>query len=176
MTPTAAKRPKPAARPRKPVYLTVRKLVDPATGEIVGALVPRTTWDQRALRDRGYKSGTELRAELKRPRNPKFHAMAHALGALIVEHCEGFEEMETHAALKKAQREAGVCCEEMELDLGPLGMVKVKQARSMAFDEMDGEEFDGLVHGVCAWLREKFHGIPPSELDEIITAIETGHA
>ncbi len=129
------------------------------------------------MKARGYKVGQQVRAEFKRPRNPKFNALAHAIGSLAVEHIEGYEEMETHAALKKLQRACGVCCEEIDIDLGPaLGIVKAKQAQSIAFDEMGAEEFDTLVHGVCSYIRDKFKGVPPGELSEIIATVEEGHA
>jgi hypothetical protein len=73
-----------------------------------------------------------------------------------------------------AQRESGVCCEEIDIDLGPLGKVKAKQARSIAFDDMSQEEFGELVLGVCAYIRERFHGVPPAALAEIIATVEEG--
>jgi hypothetical protein len=175
MNAAIAKKPK-ASRPRRPVYFRVEKLVRPGTGEEVGALVPLTQWDQRAMRDRKYHVGSELRGELKKRRNVKFHKMAHALGALIVDHVEGYETEDTHGALKRMQRECGTCCEEIEIDLGPLGKVKAQQARSIAFDEMEQGEFQKLVLDVCAHIRKVCNGVPESELSEIIASIEDGHA
>jgi hypothetical protein len=178
MTATAAKR----KRPDRPVYFRVEKLVRPDTGEEVGALVPMTQWDQRTMRDRKYFKGTELRADLKKRRNVKFHRLAHAIGALAVDHIEGFEALDTHAALKKLQAESGICCETstVDIDLTSLGVGIVKAPvsapRSIAFDEMDETEFSELVHGICNYIREKFHGVPPGELSEIIAAVEEGHA
>src|SRR3546814_1743866 len=43
----------------------VRRLVDPATGEPVGALVPHHELDKRAMKERGYTTGREVRAELR---------------------------------------------------------------------------------------------------------------
>lgn len=173
MTAAAAKRTK---RPDRPVYFRVEKLVRPDTGEEVGALVPMTQWDQRTMRDRKYFKGTELRADLKKRRNVKFHKMAHALGALIVDHVEGYETEDTHSALKRMQRECGTCCEEIEIDLGPLGKVKAQQARSIAFDEMEQGDFQKLVLDICAHIRKVCQGVPDSELSEIIASIEDGHA
>jgi hypothetical protein len=165
---------KKARKPDKPIYFEWQHVAVLETGERRLALVAATQWDQAACRARGYKAKQLVRAALKRPRNPKFHAMAHALGALMVAHCEGYEEMDAHDALKKMQRESGVCCEEMEIDLGPLGIMTAKQARSIAFDEMDEAEFSTLVHGICQHLRDKYHGVPPGELSEIIATIEEG--
>lgn len=172
MTAVAAKR----KRTDRPVYFRVEKLVRPDTGEEVGALVPMTQWDQRTMRDRKYFKGTELRADLKKRRNVKFHRLAHALGALIVDHVEGYETEDTHSALKRIQRECGTCCEEIEIDLGPLGKVKAQQARSIAFDEMEQGDFQKLVLDICAHIRKVCQGVPDSELSEIIASIEDGHA
>ena len=53
MTTEAAKRIR-AKRARRPVYLMVRKLVDPKTGEEIGALVPANQIDARLLRERKF--------------------------------------------------------------------------------------------------------------------------
>lgn len=143
-------------RPSKPVYLRVEKLVRPSTGEEVGALVPLTQWDQREMKERKYHVGTEVRADLKKPRNGKFHRLAHVIGALLVDHVPGFESLTSHDALKRVQRESGVCCEEMELDLGTLGLVTVKVPRSIAYDEMENGEFEQFFKGVTGYIDEHY--------------------
>jgi hypothetical protein len=170
---TSTKKPKP---PDKPLYFEWQHVAVIETGEHRLALVAATQWDQAALRARGYKAKQLVRASLKRPRNPKFNNLAHAIGTLCVEHCEGFEGMDAHDALKKLQRQSGVCCEEIDIDLGPLGIVRATQAQSISFDSMDEEQFSKLVHGVCDYIRETFNGVPPGELSEIIAAVEDGHA
>jgi hypothetical protein len=143
-------------RPRKPLYLRVERLVRPDTGEEVGALVPMTQWDQRAMRERNLRIGTEVRAELKKRRNVKFHKLAHALGALLVDNVEGFEVLDAHAALKRVQREAGVQCDEMTMELPGIGEVTIKQPRSIAFDEMDESEFSQLFEGVTHYIDQHY--------------------
>lgn len=156
------------------MYLVPMKVVLPETGEIVGAFVPASPHEARVVRERKYRRGQVIRAILQRPRNAKFHRLAHAIGALAVDHIEGFEGMETHDALKRLQRESGVCCEESEIEIPALGKVLLKTPQSIAFDEMEEADFKKLVLGVCAYIREKFHGVPPSELSEIIAAVEEG--
>lgn len=143
---------KAAKRARRPVYLIVRKLMDPATGEMIGALVPAHPSDARLLRERKFTTGREVRAELKQSRNQAFHRLAHALGHLLVDNLEGFEMLDAHGALKRIQREAGVCCEPVEIDLGPLGKVLAQQARSIAFDEMEEGEFGEFFRGICDYV------------------------
>lgn len=170
--------------------------------EQVSVLAPLTQWDTRAMRDRGYKVGQTVRGRIERPRNPKFNGLAHAIGTLIVDHVEGFEGMDGHDALKKVQGEAGICCEESTIDASPLVQamlvavetnlgagarkiieaifgelqtLTVKVPESIAFDSMPEERFNKLVLEVCNYIREKFHGVPPGELAEIIAAVEEGH-
>ena len=156
MTLTPAQRKARAKRATRPVYLLVRKLIDPDTGELVGALVPANLIDQRLLRERKFHTGREVRAELKQPRNPAFHRLAHALGHLLVDNLDGFESLSAHDALKRIQTEAGVCCEPLEIDLGPLGPVTVMQPRSIAFDEMDGGEFEEFFRGICDHIDSRY--------------------
>ncbi len=157
--------PKRAKRPSRPIYFTVERLVRPETGESVGALVPSTQWDQRAMRARKYTVGSELRAELKKPRNPKFNALAHALGSILVDNVPGFEGMDAHDALKRVQRECGVQCDEMTIELPGLGRVPVKVPRSLAFDSMPEEDFAQLWDAMCVWIAKNYwSGLDPEEV------------
>lgn len=162
MTTAAAK--VKAKRARRPIYLMVARLVDPRTGEEIGALVPANAIDQRLMRERRFTVGKEIRAELKQPRNPAFHRLAHAIGNLLVDNVEKFAGMTGHDALKEVQRESGVCCDVIELDLGTLGKVPVKQPRSLAFDEMAEDEFRVFFDGITAWIGEHYASVM---LDEV---------
>ena len=163
MTTAAEKR--AAKRARRPVYLVVRKLMDPDTGEVIGALVPAHPIDQRLLKERKFHVNREVRAELKQPRNAAFHRLAHAVGHLLVDNVEEFRDVTAHEALKRVQRAAGVCCEPFEIDLGPvLGKVTAMQARSLAFDEMEEDEFRTFFDGVTAYIGEHYAGVM---LDEV---------
>lgn len=145
-----------ARKAARPIYFRVERLVRPETGEEVGALVPRYKADQLEMRARKYSVGSDLRAELKKPRNPGFHRKAHALGQMAVDNIEGFEQLNAHDALKRLQTEAGVQCEPMELDLGPLGLVNISRPRSIAFDEMEEGDFTELWEGVLAHIRARY--------------------
>jgi hypothetical protein len=171
-----AKAPKKAAKPKKPLYFKVEKLVRPETGESVGALVPLTEWDAQAMRDRKYKTGTQVRAILTKPRNGWMLRITHALGKLAIDYIEGFEEKETHAAVKELQKRCGICCDEMQIDLGALGVVPVKVPQSMAYDEMEDQDFNKLALGICAHIRDEYKGVPPEALTEIIRKIEEQNA
>lgn len=151
---------KKAKRARRPVYLLVRKLVDPDTGELIGALVPAHPIDQRLMKERKFHVNREVRAELKQPRNPQFHRLAHAIGNLLVDEVEEFRDLDGHSALKKLQELSGVCCdaETFVLDLGTLGRHEIARnvPRSLAFDELEEDEFRRFFEGITAYIGEHY--------------------
>ena len=147
---------KAAKRARRPIYLVPRKMIDAETGEEMGALVPAHPIDRRLLRERGFRRDVEVRAELKQSRNPAFHRLAHAVGNLLADNVEKFAGKSGHDALKAVQVESGVCCDVLEIDLGPLGKASVNQARSLAFDEMPEDEFREFFDGITAYIGEHY--------------------
>ena len=125
------------------------------------------------LKDSGYKVCDELRLEIKRKRNVRFHRLMHALGHLLVDNVEGFEHFDAHDAVKHVQTKAGVCCEPQMVDMGtinfngvavPIGLVPVNVPRSMAFDEMDEDEARTLFEGITAYIAEHYAHVM---LDEV---------
>lgn len=168
MSMTDAQRKIRAKRARRPIYLMVARLVDPRTGEEIGALVPANDIDQRLMRERRFAVGKEIRAELKQPRNPAFHRLLHAIGNLLVDNVDEFAGMNGHDAVKKVQAKAGVCCEPVMVDMGtirfgeievPVGEVPVQQPRSLAFDEMEEDEFRVLFDGITAYIGEHYASV-----------------
>lgn len=136
------------------------RLADPDTGELIGALVPANGIDQRLLRERHFTVGKEVRAEMKQPRNPAFHRLAHAIGNLLADNVEEFRDKSGHKALKEVQAKSGVCCdpETFVLDLGSLGRHEIerKVPRSIAFDEMEEDEFREFFDGITAYIGEHY--------------------
>ena len=66
------------------IYYTVRKLMDPETGELIGALVPDHPVDRRSMRERKFHVGKQLRGAMRQARNPKFYRKAHVLSGWLV--------------------------------------------------------------------------------------------
>jgi len=158
-----------AKKPARPIYLTVQQLVRPDTGELIGALVPSTQWDQRAMRERKLKVGTQVRGRLEKPRNVKLHRLGHALCKFVAERVPGFEDEDGHKALKRLQRECGAYCEAYEIDLGPLGKVQASQARSVAFDEMENDEFADLLKQISRHIAAKYlTAMTPEEIEAAV--------
>jgi hypothetical protein len=149
---TAAQK-KAAKRARRPIYMVVRKLVDPDTGELLGALVPAHPIDRRLMKERKFHVNREVRAELKAPRIVWQHRLIHKIGQLLVDEIEEFRDLNSHEAIKRVQRASGVCCDEHEI---PGTGITVREAQSLAFDEMDASDFEHLFVGVTQYIGDKY--------------------
>lgn len=161
----------------------VAKLIDPNTGELVGALVPAHEVDQRLLRDRKFRVGREIRGELKQPRDGSQHRLIHKIGHLIIDNVEGWEQLDARDAVKGLQLDANVCCETVEMDATPIiaavldaceamlgagarkvlagvlpeiGTIPVKRAESLSFDEMERTRFQQLFVGPTAYIGRHY--------------------
>ena len=153
-----------AKRARRPIYGEWTRVVIPETGEERLAFLASHPIDRKLLRERGWRRGIECRAEFKASRNVRFHRLAHAVGQLLVDNVEEFQGHTSHDALKEVQRRAGICCDSMEIDLGTLGKVTAQVARSLAFDEMDEDEFRQFFDGVIAYIGDHFAGVMLEEV------------
>lgn len=80
---------------------------------VKGGFQPADATTQIRLRGRNYQVGELVFAEFKRPRNPGFHRLAHALGVLFVENIEALEHLDAHSCLKRLQLESGIGCDEI---------------------------------------------------------------
>lgn len=172
----SAAKPKAKKRPRRVIYFRIERLVRPETGESIGAMVPMTKWDARAMRDRKYHVGTELRAELKKPRNVMFHRLSHAMGGLMVESREEFAGLGQHDALKKLQAESGAACETVEYDLPGIGKLVRTEPRSISFDECDEGEFQEIMQTIYKHIRERyFPAMEIEDVEEMVRMFEENH-
>lgn len=170
------------------IRMTVRKLVDPDTGELIGALVPDHPIDRRSMVERKMYAGKNVRATLRQDRNPKLWRKAHVLAGWLADNVEQFAGLDMHQALKKLQELSGIGCDEEEftIDLGSLGVHKGvrKVAQSLNFDDVDEGEFTQLWDGGTGdggwigWLRANvFGGLAAAsreEVEEIIKKPEQG--
>lgn len=143
-------------RATRPIYLLVRRLCDPKTGEEFGCLVPANEIDARLLRERKFHMGKEVRAELKQPRAAWQHRLIHKIGMLMVDNVEGWEQLGAHDAVKRLQRESGICCEDMEIDLPGVGKIIIKQAESLDFDSMEQDRFELMFDGITEYIGQNF--------------------
>lgn len=161
------------------VRFTVARMVDPATGELVGCLRPSHPVDVRSLRERKFHVGKELRATLRQDRNPKFYRKAHVLAGWLADNVEAFAGLSQHDALKKLQELSGVGCEAVEYDLPGIGKLTRTEAESLNFADMDEGRFNELWSGAdghggwIGWLRrEVFGGLDAASREEVELIIQ----
>lgn len=145
---TAAAKKIAAKRARRPVYGTIVRVAVLETGEERLAILASHPIDRKLMKERKFREGDELRLEIKRPRNVKFHRLMHAVGQVMVDNVDGWESLDAHGAVKRLQRESGVCCEEVEIDIPGMGTLLAKQAESLSFDEMQPDRFAELFDGI----------------------------
>lgn len=102
-----------------------------------------------------------------------------------------FRDLGAHAAPKRVQLEAGICCEMIEIDATPviaavldacetllgagarkvlagvlpeIHTIPVKVAQSLALDSMEEEDFGAFFNGITAWIGEQYGHVM---LDEV---------
>lgn len=160
----------------RPILGTIRRVVIPETGELVGAWVPMHPVDQKSMRENRYTVGKELRAVFKQARNVGWWRKTHLLGGWLAQHVDGFEALSQHAAIKRLQELSGVGCEQVVYDIPNLGQLTRSEALSLNFDDCDEGEFNTLWTGWIEWLRlEKWGALDPLSREEVEELIRNPH-
>ena len=121
-----------------------------------GALVPADAHSQQRLRERGYRVGDVLAAELVKPRSPGFWRLAHRIGTLCVESIEAFHGLNAHQAIKKIQADAGLECDVTHTDIPGLGVLVSKQPRSLSFESMEQGQFYEFTRAACRHIASTY--------------------
>lgn len=156
MTMTDAQRKVKAKRARRPIYAVIERVAVLSTGEERLAIVAAHPIDRRLMKERGWKAGDEVRVEVKQARVVWQHRLIHKIGQIMVDNVEGWEQLNSHDAVKRLQRESGTCCEEIEVDIPHVGRLMVKQAESLAFDEMEQDRFEQLFDGITEHIGKHY--------------------
>lgn len=137
-----------------------------------GVLVPHDEHTVRRLREKGYRVGDTVSADLTKPRNPGFHRLAHAFGQLVADNIDGFEHMDAHRVLKRLQLESGIGCEELLLQVPGVGMVPYKIPESLSFANMDESRFRSVFSGLCAHVsRTYWPSLTPEQVEDMAAAM-----
>lgn len=121
-----------------------------------GCLRPFDAATVALLRDRGYKVGDVVSADLRKPRNPKFNALAHKFGEMLADNLEEFEGMDPHAVLKRLQWEGNIGCEELGVIAPGLGAVTIRIPKSLSFESMDEGEFSQVYEQFCRYVHKAY--------------------
>jgi len=163
----------PTKKPRK-----VRKSRRRATVMLrfeKGRIVPADAASARMLRERDYRIGDVVSAELRKPRNPKFHRMVHALGTALIENTDDFANYtDSHMVLKRLQVEANVGCDVMLIHAPGYGMLEHRTPRSLSFESMDEAEFQQVYKGFCEYISRRYlPGMDPADIERMAELVGT---
>lgn len=120
-----------------------------------GCLRPADGLSQERLRAKGYRVGDVVFAELKKPRNPGFHRLAHALGKLVADNIDDFAGMSAHATIKRLQLEAGVGCEEIAYRINGMAVVQ-RIPLSLSYESLDDAEFHEVYGAICRHIAANY--------------------
>ena len=132
-----------------------RKCLIPADRQTEAEL---NSWDKRV------RAG-----ELRCPRNPKFHRLAHAIGSLAADNLDTFTGMDGHQVLKRLQLESGTACDEMAIKAGG-HMFLHRIPRSLSFSSMAQDEFRDVMYALCSYLVREYW--PQTTVDEVVQMAE----
>lgn len=161
MTAATAKR---ASRKKMPIYLTVRKLVDPDTGELIGALTAIHPTDKKSLRDRKYSEGDEVRALISKPRNPKFHRLVMGALNMVLENQDALHTIDQLLLVVKIK--LGL----VETIIDPHNGKSYFIPQSIAFDAMDEGDFHVFWKQLCTLIeREYLPGMTREKMEELLS-------
>lgn len=137
-----------------------------------GMLIPASERAVSILRERGYRIGDIVLADIRKERNPRFHALAHALGSLCAQNIAAFSGLDAHAVLKRLQLESGIECTEQVAELPDGTQYLVRQPKSMAFERMDEAQFGKLVSGLCSWIAARhWPTLTPEQIENMAGAM-----
>lgn len=148
-------------------------------------------------RTRGnFRHGELYFLDVRKPRNPGFHRLAHAIGKLVAANHVNFEGMPAHMVLKRLQLESGVGCEQLSVQpvvidsavtkwvhsklgataakvvamlFGEMGNtpILVNIPRSLSYGSMDQVEFKEVIAGLCKYIhRTYWTSMLPEEIEK----------
>ena len=135
---------------------------------VKGGFQPADALAASKLRNRDYSLGDVVFCEIKKPRNPRFHRLAHALGQILVENIEAFEGLDGHSVLKRLQIESGVGCEEVAIYVPGVGQCLHRTPKSLSFESMDETQFNDVIRRLCNHVAKTYWpGMEPQEIERM---------
>lgn len=141
-----AKQPiKPKRKPEK-IFLRV----------IRGGLIPADNFAETQLRNKKFKVGDVVGAEIRKLRNQKFNRLVHRVGQLVATNIEEFNGLDAHVCIKRLQIEGRIACDEIGVLVPGYGMVIQFIPRSMSFETMDEAEYHDCARQICRLIAERY--------------------
>lgn len=121
-----------------------------------GSLVPYGQDTVTYLRQRQYHVGDIVSADLRKPRNPKFHGLAHRLGEMLSQNIEDFENLDGHTVLKRLQIEGNIACDDVMIKLSDGNKLAYRVPQSLSFESMDEGQFHKVINDMCKHVSKKY--------------------
>lgn len=135
---------------------------------VKGSLQPADQCAAEELRQRGYKVGDILAADLSKLRNPKFNRLVHRIGQLCARNIDEFHGIDAHLVIKRLQIEGKIECDEIGILFPGYGMVGQFIPRSLSFDSMDEGEFNKAARSICRLISERYwKNLSPEQIEEM---------
>ena len=132
-----------------------------------GRLVPADGLSESRLRAKGFHIGDVVFAELKKPRNPGFHRLAHSLGQIVADNIDDFSGMDSHSVLKRLQIESGTACDEIAYRVNGM-MIIQRIPRSLSFESLDEADFQAVFRGLCRHIASTYwKGLTNEEIERM---------
>lgn len=149
-------------RRREKIYLKVIK----------GGLVPADSYAEKRLREKKYKVGDLLKAELSKLRTVGLNKHAHKIAILCQKNIDEFSTyVDAHEVLKRLQIESGAACEEIGAKLAGI-WCKVRIPRSFSFESMDEGDFYEAIKVMCRHISAVYWPeLEPEEIEEMSNAM-----
>lgn len=149
---------KPKRRPEK-IYLRVAK----------NGLVPADPYAETRLREKKYKVGDVLSAQLSKLRKPGTHKNAHKIGVLMMQSHDDFRYyVSAHDVLKRLQIESGAACEEIKIKKRGGDWDLHRYPLSLSFDNLGEAEFNEAMRVICRYIVDVYwQDLDPEEIEEM---------
>lgn len=141
---------------------------------VQGALAPADGYTRSRLRERGFRTGDHVLAELTKPRRPRFHRLVHAFGQMLADNVTAFEGVDGHAVLKRLQIEGNIGCDEMALNFPGVGPVTYRIPRSLSFESMDDGEFADVFRQFSRHVAKHYWpSMTPEQIEQMAGVVVT---
>lgn len=152
---------KPKRKPEK-IFLRV----------IRGGLIPADNFAETQLRNKKFKVGDVVGAEIRKLRSHGLNRHAHKIAILCHRNIDEFSNYtDMHLLLKRLQIESGAACDEVGVKLAGMWCT-VRQPRSFSFEQMDESEFRDAVKVICRYIsKEYWISLTPEEIEDMSSAM-----
>ncbi len=139
---------------------------------IQGGFVPADNFAETQLRNKKFKVGDVVGAEIRKLRNVKFNRLVHRIGQLCAANIDEFTGIDPHRVIKRLQIEGRIACDEIGVLVPGFGMVIQFIPRSMSFSEMDEAEYHDSAKKICRLIAERYwQGLDADQIEEMAGAM-----